>query len=169
MMLIPPTRFDDNTKDELLDSAESLVFELGGGLDVDAVLSIVRELMFNVVQHSGEGEGSFSLESDEYQVVARVEDSGVGIHHNMSLAYPGLSELETLMKALERGGTSTGYNTRGFGLFWAVMYTEAIPGAFFVLTTGETACMALEGESRIVSTSGDFHQGVAAELCVPFE
>lgn len=124
--------------------------------------------MFNVLQHSGEGQGSFSLEADEGQIFARVEDSGVGIHHNMSQAYPGLSEPESLLKALERGGTSTGYTTRGFGLFWAVMYTESVPGAFFVLTTGDTACLALEGEGRITSTSGDFHQGVAAELCVPF-
>ena len=68
--------------------------------------------MFNVVQHSGAEGGLFALETEEGQVVARVGDNGVGIHHNMTGAYPGLSESETLLKALERGGTSTGYTTR---------------------------------------------------------
>ena len=168
MALISPTGFNDQTKDYLLDEAEQLLYELGKGLDIDAFLSTVRELMFNVVQHSGEEEGLFALEADEHQIVARVEDGGVGIHHNMSQAYPGLSEPETLIKALERGGTSTGYTTRGFGLFWAVMYTEEVSGAFLFLTTGEVACLALSGEPKITSTSGDFRQGVMAELSVPF-
>ena len=169
MLLISPTEFDDQTKDYLLKEAEQFLYELGKGIDVDAFLSSVRELMFNVVQHSGEEGGVFALEADKRLVVARVEDGGVGIHHNMSQAHPGLSEPETLIKALERGGTSTGYAMRGFGLFWAVVYTEETSGALLVLTTGEVACMAMNGEPKLISTSGDFHQGVIAELSVAFE
>ena len=74
--------------------------------------------MFNVVQHSGEEGGVFALEADKRLVVARVEDGGVGIHHNMSQAHPGLSEPETLIKALERGGTSTRIRNAGV---WPVL------------------------------------------------
>ena len=134
-------------------------------LDIDTVLGVAEELMDNVVRHSGEGVGYFTLLRSGDKVVARVEDSGVGIHHNMAAA----SEELSVELAFQPGpvGTSTGSWMRGGGLYLALEATAAIPELSLSLYTGDTSYAASTGRGYATSGSGDFHQGVLVELICP--
>lgn len=80
-------------------------------LDAETVMTVVEELLDNAIRHSGERAGFLTLERIADSVMARVQDDGVGIHHNMAAE----SEEQSVARAFLPGpeGTSTGEPTRG--------------------------------------------------------
>ncbi len=127
-MVIPPTRFDDETIDTLLDDTEQALQELGVEMDTEAFLVIIEELAYNAMQHSGEAGGIFALDIVDDQILAKVEDSGVGIRSTMSRNYPDISEGEAVLKAFMGGATSTGFESRGGGLYINTRIHQASAG-----------------------------------------
>ena len=157
--------FEVGTMGYVLGAASSVWGNEDDLLDIDTVLQVIEELMDNAVRHSGEGDGYFTLMRSGEKVVARVEDSGVGIHHNMAAA----SEELSVELAFQPGpaGTSTGSWMRGGGLCLALESTAAIPELSLCLYTGNTSYAASNGHGYVTSGSGDFHQGVLVELMCP--
>lgn len=133
--------------------------------DIDTLLGVMEELMENAVEHSGEGGGAVALLRFGDTVTARVEDSGVGIHHNMAAGSEGLS----VERAFQPGpvGTSTKTGYRGGGLVMAVAATAQVPGLILHLQSGATGYAAANGQGYANGGRGDFHQGVLVELICP--
>ena len=166
-MVIPPTRFDDETIDTLLDDTEQALQELGVEMDTEAFLVIIEELAYNAMQHSGEAGGIFALDIVDDQILAKVEDSGVGIRSTMSRNYPDISEGEAVLKAFMGEATSTGFESRGGGLYLTLGYTRQVPGCLLNLYTGEVVYVGLNGRGKLLASSGFSHQGVLVEIMVP--
>jgi len=157
--------FDAATVSTVLETAGLVWGAEDDLLDVETVLDVLEELMDNAVRHSGEKGGSLSLLRYGRKLVARVEDSGVGIHRNMATA----SEERSVELAFEPGpvGTSTGSPMRGGGLWLALQSTAENPRLTLCLHTGSTVYAASNGEGYATSGSGDYHQGVLVELMCP--
>ena len=166
-MLVEPTPFDEFTVDALLTETEDALNDLGSEIDVDAFLTVLEELAYNAIQHSGKNGGLFALDLVDDQLVGRVEDSGVGIKSTMSRNYPDISEEDALLRAFAGGGTSTGFSGRGGGLYLTLRYTMQVLGCLISLFTNEVAYMGLDGEGKVVASSGFSHQGVLVEVMVP--
>ena len=165
--MIPPTAFSDETMDPLLDDLEQALIGLGVGFDIEDFLVIVEELLYNAVQHSGKGGGTFALNAIGDRLLARVEDDGVGIHQTMARNYPDISEGEALSKAFTGGSTATGFEGRGGGLFLTLRYTNQHSGCLLTMYTGELGYIGVAGKGKLVASSGFSHQGVLAELSAP--
>lgn len=166
-MIVPPTPFGDETIDALLDDTEQALQDLGVEMDVEAFLTIIEELVYNAIQHSGKAGGVFALDLVDDQLLARVEDSGVGIRSTMARNYPDISEAEAVLKAFVGGATSTGFEGRGGGLYLTLRYTRQVPGCLLNLYTNEVAYVGLDGKGKLLASSGFSHQGVLVEMMVP--
>lgn len=158
-------RFNARNVADALDAVGRLWGEEDHLLDIDTLTGVIEELMVNAVEHSGEGGGVVTLLRVGDTMTLRVEDSGVGIHHNMAAA----SEEMSVARAFQPGpeGTSSGSGFRGGGLVLAVAGTTQIPGLTLYLQTGATSYVAANGVGYVNGGSGDFHQGVLVELIVP--
>ena len=157
--------FNSENADQVQNAMITMWGEADQLIDLGEVEAVVEELLDNTLRHSGPGAGTVSLLRCNQRIVARVEDSGVGIHHNMAAASDEIS----VELAFEPGplGTSTGSGLRGGGLWLAKAATAAVPGLTLALYSGNTCYTASNGEGRICSGSGDFHQGVIVELICP--
>lgn len=166
-MTFPPTSFNDETLDTLVDDLDQTLCRLEVGFDTEDFLVIVEELLYNAVQHSGEGGGVLTLDVVGDYLLVKVEDSGVGIYRTMARNYPDISEGEALSKAFVGGATSTGFEGRGGGLFLTLRYTAQHPGCLLTLYTGELGFVGVDGRGKLVASSGVSRQGVLVELSAP--
>ena len=157
--------FDAGSAGSVLETAGRIWGTEDDLLDIETVLEVLEELMDNVVRHSGKEGGFLSLFRCQRKLVARVEDFGVGVHHNMGAS----SEELSVELAFEPGpvGTSTGSPMRGGGLWLALQSTAENPGLTLHLHTGSTVYTASNGTGFVTSGSGDFHQGVLVDLVHP--
>ena len=164
MNILGAWRFDARNAADVLDAVGRLWGEEDHLLDIDTLIGVIEELMVNAVEHSGEGGGIMTLVRLGDTMTLRVEDSGVGIHHNMAAA----SEEMSVVRAFHPGpeGTSSGSGFRGGGLVLAVAGTAQIPGLTLCLQSGATSYVAANGAGYVNGGTGDFHQGVLVELIV---
>ena len=151
----------------MLDDIEQALQDLGVEMDIEAFLTIIEELVYNAIQHSGEAGGIFALDLVDDQLLAKVEDSGVGIPTTMARRYPDISGGEAVLKAFVGGATSTGFEGRSGGLYLTLRYTRQVPGCLLNLYTGEVAYVGLYGNGKLLASSGFAHQGVLVEIMVP--
>ena len=163
-MLLVSRPFTEADIDGLLESAERILAGQDERIDIDGFLLVVEELMDNVVRHSGKSGGDFTIELVGEYIVARVEDRGVGIHHNMSRQYSGLSEDRAVALAFQPGMASNGVSAPRRGLSLVAGHTALASGATLCLYTGESCYVVNGGEGTVLPSSGDFHRGVLAEL-----
>ena len=137
MNILGAWRFDARTVADALDAVGRLWGEEDHLLDIDTLIGVIEELMVNAVEHSGEGGGVVTLLRVGDTMTLRVEDSGVGIHHNKAAA----SEEMSVARAFQPGpeGTSSGSGFRDGGLVLTVVGTTQIPGRRSVCSRGRPA------------------------------
>ena len=113
-----------------LDVRTELEGELQVGLDVcDAVVHLVRELLFNVVKHSGVTEATLRGRATGDRVVIEVADEGVGFDHDRerqrSNAGMGLRGVRERVRLL--GGACLVDTTEGGGTLVTLRVPRALP------------------------------------------
>ena len=133
-------------------------------IENELLCSGVWELIRNVNEWS-HSTGCLSAYVESDHVVIAVEDSGVGIYHNLNSEFGARSPAEAVEMALQVGTTSSGDMFRGRGLPFCLGLTEQ-GGSMLVETVGASAS-GWSGETKGVTSSRGQDRGTLVTLRFP--